>query len=229
MRKLRIRHKPWARGELEQCGFFVADAVSCKGKWKSMFENPDAPFQIELGCGKGGFMSELAARNPGINYLAVDMKDDMLGLAKRKIVKSYTEKNMLSDGKVKNVLLTPYDIERIDSVLDENDTASRIYINFCNPWPRKKQNKKRLTHTRQLLKYRNFLETGGEIRFKTDDDELFKDSIGYFKESGFEIKFLTYDLHGENIADNIVTEHENMFSEQGIKIKYLIAVKIQKD
>ena len=83
--------------------------------------------------------------------------------------------------------------------------------------------KKRLTHTRQLELYKTFLKKGGEIRFKTDDDNLFSDSLNYFKEAGFEIIWKTYDLHSENIEDNIVTEHENMFSSEGIKIKALIA------
>lgn len=221
---MRIRHKPWARGELEACGFFIADAVAQKGKWKSLFEE-SAPLHIELGCGKGGFMSVLAARNQGINYVAVDMKDDMLGLAKRKIEKSYKESGILEGRGIKNVLLTPYDIERIDSVFGAEDKAERIYINFCNPWPKKSQNKKRLTHTRQLIKYREFLADGGEIRFKTDDDGLFDDSVKYFEEAGYEITYVTRDLHAENIPDNIVTEHEDMFSQMGIKIKYLTAIK----
>ena len=100
----------------------------------------------------------------------------------------------------------------------------RIYINFCNPWPRGKHHKKRLTHTRQLEKYKEFMVDNGEIYFKTDDDDLFNSSLKYFEESGFEIVSKTYDLHQEPIFEkNIETEHEKMFSEQGIKIKALIA------
>ena len=109
-------------------------------------------------------------------------------------------------------------------ILDKTDNIQRIYINFCNPWPKGKHRKKRLTHTRQLEKYKQFLSENGEIYFKTDDDDLFNSSLTYFEESGFEIIAKTYDLHKEPIFENnIETEHEKMFSEQGIKIKALIA------
>ncbi len=118
-------------------------------------------------------------------------------------------------------------IELINRVFNEDDKVERIYINFCNPWPKKKHNKKRLTFPRQLEMYKVFLVDGGKIYFKTDSDFLFEDSINYFKESGFEIEKITYDLHEEDIFDgNIETEHEKMFSEEGIKIKALIARKI---
>ena len=82
---------------------------------------------------------------------------------------------------IDNVYITRYDIERILNIIDKNDLIERIYINFCNPWPKGKHRKKRLTHTRQLEKYREFLQDNGEIFFKTDDDGLFNDSITYFK------------------------------------------------
>ena len=110
-------------------------------------------------------------------------------------------------------------------MLDEKDKIERIYINFCNPWPRGKHHKKRLTHPKQLELYKTFLIDGGEIRFKTDDDNLFSDSLNYFENTGFKVIWKTYDLHNENIDDNIETEHEKMFSEQGVKIKALIAKK----
>ena len=109
-------------------------------------------------------------------------------------------------------------------ILEKIDNVQRIYINFCNPWPKGKHRKKRLTHTRQLEKYKQFLADNGEIYFKTDDEDLFNSSLTYFEECGFEIQAKTYDLHNEPIFEtNIVTEHEKMFSEQGIKIKALIA------
>ena len=149
----------------------------------------------------------------------------MLGLAKRNVEKEYNEKNI----EPKNIVLTRFDIERILLMLDKNDKIERIYINFCNPWPKGKHRKKRLTHTRQLEKYREFLVDNGKIYFKTDDDDLFNSSLTYFEESGFKIEKKTYDLHSENIFEkNIETEHEKMFSEQGIKIKALIAQKLQR-
>ena len=155
------------------------------------------------------------------NYIAIDLVDAMLGLAKRNIEEVYKEKKIEPN----NVVITRFDIERILLILSKEDKIERIYINFCNPWPKGKHRKKRLTHTRQLEKYKQFLVPNGEIYFKTDDDGLFESSITYLKESGFNIKKITYDLHNEDIFNgkNIKTEHEKMFSEQGIKIKALIA------
>ncbi|MBR2240510.1 MAG: tRNA (guanosine(46)-N7)-methyltransferase TrmB [Clostridia bacterium] len=218
---MRIRFKPWARGELEASEFYIDNPEDYKGRWKTLFEN-DNPIHLELGCGKGGFISKLASQNLNVNYIAIDMVDAMLGLAKRNIENEYNEKNI----PIKNVYLTRFDIERILLILDDNDKINRIYINFCNPWPRGKHRKKRLTHTRQLEKYRQFLKENGEIYFKTDDDGLFNDSLLYLEQTGFEILGKTYDLANENdFWDNIETEHEKMFKEQGIKIK---AVKARK-
>ena len=217
---MRIRYKKWARPELEASKFYEDEPEKWKGKWKEHFKNPDLPFMIELGCGKGQFISRLALENQNINYLAIDLIDAMLGLAKRNIEQSYKEANIEPE----NVLLTRFDIERINLILNKADNVERIYINFCNPWPRGKHHKKRLTHMRQLEKYKEFLKDNAEIYFKTDDDDLFNSSLIYFEEAGFEIISRTYDLHQEPIFEkNIETEHEKMFSEQGIKIKALIA------
>ena len=125
---------------------------------------------------------------------------------------------------IDNIIITRYDIERILNILNLEDNVERIYINFCNPWPRGKHHKKRLTHIRQLDKYKQFLQKNGEIFFKTDDDSLFADSLLYFKQTGFTIEKFTYDLEKEeNFWDNIVTEHEQMFMNEGIKIKAVIA------
>ena len=217
---MRIRYKKWARPELEASKFYEDEPEKWKGKWKEHFKNPDLPFMIELGCGKGQFISKLALENQNVNYLAIDLIDAMLGLAKRNIEQRYKEENI----EPKNVLITRFDIERINLILDKADNVERIYINFCNPWPRGKHHKKRLTHTRQLEKYKELLKDNAEIYFKTDDDDLFNSSLIYFEEAGFEIIKKTYDLHQEPIFEkNIETEHEKMFSEQGIKIKALIA------
>ena len=218
---MRIRFKKWARPELEVSKFYIDNPEEYKGKWKELFEN-EMPINIELGCGKGGFISKIASENKNINYIAIDLVDAMLGLAKRNIEAEYKEKNI----EINNVLLTRYDIERILNIFNEKDEIDRIYINFCNPWPRGKHHKKRLTHTRQLEKYKKFLKNDGLIYFKTDDDNLFNDSLKYFKDAGFEIIKYTYDLENEeSFWENTQTEHEKMFIEQGIKIKALIAKK----
>ena len=216
---MRIRYKKWARPELEASSFYIDNPEEYKGKWKEVFENNN-PIHLELGCGKGQFIANLAIENPNINYIAIDLVDAMLGLAKRNVEEKYKEKNK----EPKNIRLTRFDIERIMLILDKTDEIEKIYINFCNPWPKGKHRKKRLTHTRQLEKYKTFLKEGGGIYFKTDNEDLFNSSIKYFEETGFKIVKLTRDLHSDNIFEkNIVTEHEKMFSEQGIKIKALIA------
>lgn len=217
---MRIRFKPWARPELETSKFYVDDPEKYKGKWKELFKN-NGPIHLELGCGKGQFISQLAVSNENINYIAIDLVDAMLGLAKRNIETEYQKQNK----QIKNIYITRYDIERILNILDKDDEVERIYINFCNPWPRGKHRKKRLTHTRQLEKYKEFLKKDGEIYFKTDDDGLFNDTIKYIEDCGFEIIDKTYDLENTpDFWDNILTEHEKMFMEQGIKIKALKAV-----
>ncbi len=217
---MRIRYKKWARPELEASPFYIDEPEKIKGKWKTQFEKANMPLHLELGCGKGQFISKLAIENQNINYLAIDLVDAMLGLAKRNIEEVYNRKNK----EPKNVLITRFDIERIFLILDKQDEIERIYINFCNPWPRGKHRKKRLTHTRQLEKYKQFLKQDGEIYFKTDDNELFEASLEYFDESGFEVIKKTYDLHQNPIFEkNIETEHEKMFTSEGIKIKACIA------
>ncbi|GAA0078757.1 tRNA (guanosine(46)-N7)-methyltransferase TrmB [Clostridium sp. CTA-5] len=217
---MRMRKKPWARPELESCDFFVINPKEYKSRWKEFFGN-NKPIYLELGCGKGTFMAVHGSENDNINYIAIDIKDEVLGLAKRNIEKAYKEKNKNLD----NVKLMAQEIGLINDMLGEEDLISRIYINFCNPWPKEKHKKRRLTHTRQLNQYRNFLKDQGEIWFKTDDDELFEESLEYFKESKFRIEYITYDIHQSGFEGNVETEHEKMFTEQGIKTKFLIAIK----
>ena len=217
---MRIRYKKWARPELEASSFYVDNPEELRGKWKSLFKNPDLPLNLELGCGKGQFISILASENLNQNYIAIDLVDAMLGLAKRNVEEVYKEKNIEPE----NVILTRFDIDRILLILSEEDKIDRIYINFCNPWPKGKHRKKRLTHTRQLEKYKTFLKEDGEIYFKTDDDDLFTSSLNYFEETGFKIIKKTYDLHSEpDFWYNIEKKKKKMFSEKGIKIKALVA------
>ena len=214
---MRIRRKKWAREELDSSAFYIDKPEEFKGTWKSKFSK-EQPLHIELGCGKGSFISNLASQNRNINYIAVDMIEAMLGLTKRNIEQAYNMQNP------ENLLLIRANVEQIQNVFSSNDIVDRIYINFCNPWPKLKHNKRRLTHTKQLNLYKEFLNSNGEIYFKTDSDELFEASLEYFVESGFEIISKTYDLHNEDIfKSNIMTEHEKMFSDEGIKIKALIA------
>lgn len=215
---MRIRKRSWTKQELANSPFYIDNPQEYIGKWKSIFK-VQKPLWIELGCGKGSFIANLAVQNPEYNCVGVDLIDTMLGFAKRNIERVYQEFHK----EINNVIITRCDIERILTIMDERDQVDRIYINFCNPWPRGKHHKKRLTHTKQLLLYKTFLKKDGEIYFKTDDDNLYFDSLHYFQEAGFEIIWKTEDLHSKKIEDNIITEHEKMFSEKGIKIKEIIA------
>ena len=167
------------------------------------------------------FIAKLAHRNPNINYMGIDIKSEMLGLAKRNIEKEY------GIAPINNVLLMSHEIEIIENIMNNKDIIERIYINFCNPWPKRTHQKRRLTHTKQLEKYKVFLKKEGQIYFKTDDEDLFNSSLKYFEEAGFTIIKKTYDLHSEdNFWVNIITEHEKMFSSEGIKIKAVIVSKV---
>ena len=214
---MRMRNKPWARPELEACDYFIREPEQLRDRWNERFAEKQ-PFYLELGCGKGSFIGQTAYDHPEINYIGVDIKSDMLGVGRRNIVKIF------GDRPVKNILLTAYNVEQIEKIISPNDGVERIYINFCNPWGREKHKKRRLTHTRQLEHYKSFLKKGSEIYFKTDDDGLFDESLEYFSESGFEVTYLTRDLHRSEVEYNVETEHEKMFSQEGIPIKYCIAV-----
>ena len=186
---MRMKFKPWAREELETSPFYINNPEDYKNNWKNAFEK-DQKLHLELGCGKGQFIAQLSKKNPQINYIAIDLVDAMLGMAKRNVEVAYgirqstnkeeIENEVEKQKQVKNLKLTRYDISRISNILGENDKIERIYINFCNPWPRGKHHKKRLTHVRQLEQYKKFLK--GEIFFKTDDSTLFEATIKYLQE-----------------------------------------------
>ncbi len=211
---MRIRNKPWAKEELLASNFYVQKPEDYKGRWKEFFNNENDHIYLELGCGKGFFVKKAAKQNQNINYIAIDLIDAILGMANRNIIEEFENKEVL------NLALTRYDVEEINNILDKSDNIERIYINFCNPWPKPRHKKRRLTHTRQLEKYKQFLAPKGEIYFKTDDDELFRESLEYFKEAGFETVKITDNLNEEpDFWENIETEHEIKFKNEGIKIK----------
>lgn len=213
---MRIRCKPWAKPELEACPFYISNPQTCKGQWQTQFPQTQ-PLRLELGCGKGGFIAQEAPANPNYNYVAIDIKNEMLVLAKRKLEAAYAAKQM----PLENIRICIDNIMYLSACFSEADRIDRIYINFCNPWPRSKHKKRRLTHPRQLVQYRMLLD--GEIWFKTDDEGLFEDSLEYFPQAGFRIRTLTRNLHQEPSLRYFETEHEQMFDEMGKKIHFLIA------
>ena len=218
---MRIRKKKWAEPELSGCDFYVKNPEEYAGKWMQAFKK-EQPLYLEIGCGKGGFAGQLALKNPDKNIIALDIKVDMLGVGRRTIVKLFEDAGKTQDD-ITNLLLVKYNVEMLDKIITADDKIDRLFINFCNPWPRAKHKKRRLTYYKKLEMYKTFLKPDSEIRFKTDDDELFDESLEYFEQSGYEILYLARDLHASDVTDNIETEHEKMFSEEGIKIKYLIA------
>ena len=214
---MRLRHKPWARPELEDSDFVITNPKDYKGKWRDEFKN-DNDIYLELGCGRGKFISEHALLEPEKNFIGIEIKDEVIIYAKRRVEEKFNEQSR----EVSNVRLVVADIAHIEDMFDK-DEVSRIYLNFSTPWPKKRHNKRRLTHTRFLEKYKTFLKKGSEVWFKTDDMEFFNDSVVYFKEAGFEIEYITYDLHESGFEGNIMTEYETKFSSMGFKIMFLIA------
>ncbi len=219
---MRIRKKKWAEPELSVCDFYVAEPKEFRGKWKTFFGN-DNPIMLEVGCGKGSFVGQMALLYPDVNFIAVDIKLDMLGVGRRNIVELFGD----SGRKIDNIALVRYNVDMLSDIISPEDNISRVYINFCNPWPKPKHKKRRLTYPSKLRLYREILTGGDDIHFKTDDDALFNESLEYFKQENYTIKTMSRDLHKSGIDPDTtpMTEHEKMFSDEGIKIKYLIASK----
>lgn len=208
---MRLRKKRWARPELEASSFFIIDKYEHKGKWNEVFGNNN-PIHLELGCGRGRFITSKAIENKNINYIGIDLKDEVMIFTLKKV----------KEAELENVRIIPLNIMLIDGVFGE-DEIDRIYINFCNPWPKLRHNKRRLTHTNFLNNYKKFLKKNSQIWFKTDDTGLFEDSQIYFEEEGFKIKYLTYDLHNSDFEGNVMTEYEKKFTSLGMKTMFLIA------
>lgn len=220
---MRIRKKPWAKAELDACPYFIKTPEQIRGNWKELFANA-APISLELGCGKGVFTAQYGLQNPDRNIIAIDLISDMLGVARRNIEKAYTE-----NGKTcTNIMLTAYDIERIGNIISPDDRISNIIIYFCNPWPKPSHRRRRLTHPEQLNKYREFLADGGIVEFKTDDKDLFFDSLKYFPAAGFEImETAEYTLDTVHLSPlPIISEHERKYLDEGKTIRYCKAKKI---
>jgi len=191
-----------------------------RGRWREAFQT-QKPLYLELGCGKGVSTCQMALADDEHNYIAIDLITTVLGVAKRNAEAAYRGVR-----EVDNLVFSNFDIEYSINFFAPEDKIERIYISFCNPWTKRHgQNKHRLTHPRQLVQYRTFLTDGGEIHFKTDDDELFADSRQYFADAGFEETYVTYDLHASGYEPNYESEHEKKFAAEGIKIKFLIARK----
>lgn len=215
---MRMRKKVWARPELEACAYFIENPREEKGRWQSRFGQV-RPLHLDLGCGKCVFLAEIAHRNRAVNYIGVDISYDILGVGRRNISALYGEEQP------DNVLILAHNIERLSELFSAEEKAERIYVNFCNPWPKAGDHTKRLTHTRQLRMYLPLLSDTGELWFKTDNDDLYLATRRYLNEAELDVFFDTMDLGALDDAENVITEHERMFMEQGVKIKALRARK----
>ena len=212
-----MRRKPWTEIELAACPYFVEAPSTHIGRWSGFFKS-EQPMMLEIGCGKGVATVKLAHENPGVNLVAIDEVRHVLAVTARNARAEYGE------DPIDNLVLSAVDAMMIHDTFDARDAFERIYISFPNPWDeRAKHHKRRLTHTRQLMQYRAFLKPGGEIWFKTDDDALFTASKRYFREAGFDIAYLTDDLHASGFAPNYISEHEALYASQGRSIHFLIA------
>ncbi len=201
---MRMRRKKHREERMESCsGIMIKDIMEYKGDIRAVY-GEDKPLHIEIGCGKGGFISETARRNPDINYIAFEKNLDVLVLAMEKVQQMG----------LTNVRFVPGDAGALGN-METKSKIQRIYINFCDPWPKAGHKKRRLTHENFLSIYKSLLEVGGEIHFKTDNQGLFEFSLNSFADFGLKLKNITLDLHNSAFEGNVMTEYEKLFSEKG--------------
>ncbi|MDH5164010.1 tRNA (guanosine(46)-N7)-methyltransferase TrmB [Heyndrickxia oleronia] len=214
---MRLRHKPWAKEKLmEYPQFVVQTPEKYKGKWGELFNN-DHPIHIEVGTGKGQFIVGMAKANPEINYIGIEMQDSVIVSALDKLI----------DEELTNIKLLNIDGSNLSDLFAKGD-IERVYLNFSDPWPKKKHAKRRLTYKSFLKLYEGLLIDGGEIHFKTDNQGLFEYSLQSFSEYGLLLKYISLDLHNSEFEDNIMTEYEEKFSAKGQRI-YRCEVKYQNE
>lgn len=172
-------------------------------------------FRLEVGCGKGSYVTGEAKNHPDIAYVAVEKITDVLVFALEKADETDHE----------NIRFMNVDASSLNEIF-EPGTFEEIYINFCDPWPKKRHTERRLTYSGFLLKFKELLKDDGHICFKTDNTDLFDFSIPEFEKAGFDVSCVTYDLHNSEWAGvDTETEYEHNFSEKGVPIKRLVAEK----
>lgn len=189
------------------------DPLSNKGNWHKVFNN-DNPIHLEVGTGRGKFITTLAKENKNINYIAMEIKEEVLLKAVQKCDENESNNIRFIWGNVDNIL----------EYFDENEIDS-LFINFCDPWPKKRWSHRRLTHNKFLEMYKKVLKDNGEIHFKTDNENLFEFSLNEFSDFGFKLKNITLNLIESDYIGNITTEYEEKFMAEGIKIFRVEAIK----
>lgn len=211
---MRLRGRKGIRENLEsQPDLVVLDPRAYKGRWKERFGN-DRPIYVELGMGKGQFISGMSVRYPGVNFIGMDMYDELIRRAGEKAKKAWAE----VEQSPKNINLALGNIEFIEEFFAPGE-LTRIYLNFSDPWPKARHGRRRLTHPRFLDKYKQLLNEDGEIHFKTDSQTLFEFSLNAFAASGLQMSDISLNLHRDGINEqHVMTEYESKFHEQGMNI-----------
>lgn len=205
---MRLRKRADTPAKMEQFSAFylINEAQQHKGKWATVFGN-DNPVQLEIGCGKGQFILGLAELNPHINYVAMELQEEVIAQAlKKATLNEYPNLRFVRENA--NCVDDIFDIGEID----------RLYLNFSDPWPKTRHNKRRLTYRDYLKQYSHILKEGGWLHFKTDNLHFFEFSLNEFADLGLTMTNISLDLHRQPVEGDIRTEYEEKFSGLGFKI-----------
>ena len=220
MKNVRMRKKPNLQPRMERCASVLETAPEQhRGRWLDDMsrltgrERPFSELHIELGCGKGRFTAGMAEENPDVLFVAIEKVPDAMVVAMERVCASELD----------NVRFLDRDAAQLGEFFAPGE-VSRIYINFPDPWPKKKQFKRRLTAPSFQKLCAAALAPGGEIWFKTDNAPLFEWSVEQLAAGGWELREVTRDLH-ENGPVGVMTDYEAKFHAQGVKINRLVAVK----
>lgn len=213
---MRLRNKPWATDFIaSHPNVVIPNPEEHIGKWQAVFGN-DNPLHIEVGTGKGQFVTGMALQNPDINYIGIELYDSVMVCALEKAIAANTPAN-LRLLKVNGADLLTY--------FEKGDVA-QVYLNFSDPWPKVRHAKRRLTHEGFLKLYESILIDEGEVHFKTDNRGLFEYSLMSISAYGMLLKDVSLDLHVNMPVDNVMTEYEERFSAKGQPI-YRLEAKFQ--
>jgi tRNA (guanine-N7-)-methyltransferase len=204
---MRVRHKPWAKDQLAaNKEWVIADPEEKKGQWHQVFGNQH-PIHIEVGTGKGQFLIGMAKANPEINFIGIEFQPSIIVEALDKLLETPIE----------NMRLLNVNAADLPHYFSEGE-VSVIYLNFSDPWPKNRHEKRRLTYASFLDHYKKVLDEEGRIELKTDNQGLFEYSLESFSASGFLLKDISLDLHAKTDLKNVKTEYEVKFSRKGQRI-----------
>ena len=212
---MRLRNVPGSREAIQESDLSVNEPQKNKGKWNEFFRN-DNPIRIEIGMGKGKFITQLAMENPEINYIGIEKYSSVLIRAIEKC----------QDLEISNLKFIRMEAEYICDVFEKGE-VDRIYLNFSDPWPKDRHAKRRLTSKQFFERYDIILKKDGIVEFKTDNDLLFQFSLEQVPEAGWTLVNHTWDLHNDSelVKGNVMTEYESKFSAAGNPIHKLIAMR----